>query len=96
MTAGYDVVVADCNWPEEGGGGRGASEHYEVQSVNTIIGEMQSADAFKGTRWRAGAGRCSTCTRARSSRADRHGEPSSTTTTLCGSTRTAWCCPRNH
>ncbi len=43
----YDVVVADPNWPEQGGGGRGAQEHYEVQSVNTIIGEMQNADAFK-------------------------------------------------
>lgn len=49
----YDVVVADPNWPELGGGSRGADEHYEVQDVNTIIGEMQNADAFKALQHNA-------------------------------------------
>lgn len=33
----YSVVVEDSAWPESGGGGRGAQEHYPLMTVKQII-----------------------------------------------------------
>jgi len=33
----YSVVVEDPAWPESGGGGRGAQEHYPLMTVKQII-----------------------------------------------------------
>ena len=44
---GYRCIVADPPWPEEGGGGRGAQNHYPVENVPEIIRIMLSAPCWR-------------------------------------------------
>lgn len=43
---GYDLIVIDPPWPEIGGGGRGAQNHYRVMSYADIPRAVLSAPCF--------------------------------------------------
>lgn len=39
----YRAILMDPNWPEHGGGGRGAQEHYDIASVDRILTIIRTA-----------------------------------------------------
>lgn len=47
MTTTYSTILSDPPWPEKGGGGRGAQDHYDVIDRPAILRAMVSAPCWR-------------------------------------------------
>jgi N6-adenosine-specific RNA methylase IME4 len=47
MIPHFRTITADCPWPETGGGGRGAQNHYDVQRVADIPKIIQASPLWR-------------------------------------------------